>query len=169
MPCWSEAARHGAHRTSSSGPHFDLYLRTGTSERWAGHAQLCTSTTPIPGPGRLSAPWHGGGGCSKGSGRWCQFLSAAPCATNAGPYPCRLCSACGGLFLLRPKQTEHQGKIRGVATVALSPICGRAQAYAQHRTAHWGTSASRSGTAQGTRGQGWACPTAPQNINYQEY
>lgn len=101
--------------------------------------------------------------------RWCPFLSAAPCATNAGPYPCRLCSACRGLFLPCPKQTGHQGKMRGVATVALSPICGRAQAYAQHRTAHWGTSASRSGTAQGTRGQGWACPTAPQNISYQEY
>lgn len=59
---------------------------------------------------------------SRCAARWCPFLSAAPCATTAGPYPCRLCSAGGGLPLPCPRQTEHQGKMRGVVTVALSPI-----------------------------------------------
>lgn len=117
-------------------------------------------------------PWHGGGRRSKGSGQMCcppvPILVCCSLCNNCWALPLQACSACGGLFLPRPRQTEHQGK-RGVATVALSPICGRAQAYAQHRTAHWGTSASRSGTAQGTGGQGWARPTAPQNISYQEY
>lgn len=109
-------------------------------------------------------------------GLWADVLPAGahsclllPVQQMLGPTHAGFALFVEGCFLPCPKQTEHQGKMRGVATVALSPICGRAQAYAQHRTAHWGTSASRSGTAQGTGGHGWARPTAPQNISYQEY
>lgn len=93
-PCWSEAATHVGPPYS---PHFDLYLRTGTSKRWvgaewAGHAQLCTSTTPTPGPGWSSAPWHGGRGRSKGS-------EQMRCPLVPIPICCSLCNNCWALPL----------------------------------------------------------------------
>lgn len=150
-PTWAHRTPRTLTFTSGRAPPSGGWGPSGRGTPSSAQAQLlllAQAGRQPPGMGVRGAPRA----LSRCAACWCPFLSAAPCATTAGPYPCRLCSAGGGLPLPCPRQTEHQGKMRGMATVALSPICGRAQVYAQHRTAHWGTSASCSGTAQGTGG-----------------
>lgn len=156
-------------RPPTSGPHADLYLRMGTSgrgvSRQAGGAaragrrgpgarllhkhNSCRRAQPGRLPGRgTQGLWSDAAAPSLCNNCWaaCPHRQALPAVVREGP-------------LLNPCPEPGLGPPWGAAAVAPSPVWGRAQAYAQHRTARWGPPPAA--PAQ-HKGLGWApCPKAP--------